>query len=175
MSNTNANVRSIRDKFQQPHQASLTKTRQEQKHDIVFPCSHCGKHQTISLLLPFNETQGLSWPEKQRSAVRSKKRVAGEVLRTGASRHRNQCPCPQDLFTILLTCQRVRTSRRNHRCDLSVQISWNQHQFGWWLSATIRLSRRETSNRHQSGWWLSATIRLSRWETSKRNYEKSHR
>ena len=64
MSNTNTNVRSIRDQFQQPHQANLTKTRQEQKHDIVFPCSHCGRHQTISLLLQSNETRGLSWTER---------------------------------------------------------------------------------------------------------------
>jgi hypothetical protein len=62
MSNMNTNVRSLRDKFQQ-QQANqydnLTKNRQEQKHDVLFQCIHCGKHQTVTLLLESNITKGV--------------------------------------------------------------------------------------------------------------------
>ncbi len=41
MSNMNTNVRTLREKFQQE---------QEEKHQILFQCIHCGRHQTITLL-----------------------------------------------------------------------------------------------------------------------------
>jgi uncharacterized protein CbrC (UPF0167 family) len=62
MSHTNTNVRSLRDKFQQ-QQANqydnMTKNRQEQNHDILFQCIHCGKHQTVTILLQSNITRGM--------------------------------------------------------------------------------------------------------------------
>jgi transcription elongation factor Elf1 len=62
MSNTNANVRSLRDKFQhQPanQYSNVTKNRQDQKHDISFQCMHCGRHQTVTLLLQSNIPNGV--------------------------------------------------------------------------------------------------------------------
>jgi transcription elongation factor Elf1 len=62
MSNTNTNVRSLRDKFQhqQANQYSnVTQNRQDQKHDIAFQCIHCGRHQTVTLLVQSNITNGV--------------------------------------------------------------------------------------------------------------------
>ncbi|CAF1002603.1 unnamed protein product [Rotaria sordida] len=62
MSHMNTNVRSLRDQFQQQQQqtnqySNVTQNRPEQKHDILFQCIHCGKQQTISLLLQSNSTR----------------------------------------------------------------------------------------------------------------------
>ncbi|CAF0965682.1 unnamed protein product [Adineta steineri] len=64
MSNTNANVRSLRDKFLQQQQQvnqydNTIKHQQEQKHDISFQCIHCGKHQTVIFLLQPNLTKDI--------------------------------------------------------------------------------------------------------------------
>jgi hypothetical protein len=61
MSNTNTNVRSLRDKFQQQQAnqyANLTKNRQEQTQDFSFQCVQCGTHQIVTLLLQSNITKG---------------------------------------------------------------------------------------------------------------------
>lgn len=31
----------------------------EQKHDIIFQCNYCGKHQTISLILQSDRSKGV--------------------------------------------------------------------------------------------------------------------
>ena len=63
MSHTNSNIRPLRDQFQEQQQANqyddVTKNRHEQKHDILFQCIHCGRHQTVSLLLQTNKTKGV--------------------------------------------------------------------------------------------------------------------
>ncbi|CAF1629503.1 unnamed protein product [Adineta ricciae] len=56
MSNTNTNVRSLRDKFQLP-QVNQYDNVTKQQHDISFQCIHCGKHQTLTILLQADVTQ----------------------------------------------------------------------------------------------------------------------
>jgi transcription elongation factor Elf1 len=51
MSNMNTVVRALREKFQQ----------QEEKHNFQFQCIHCGRHQTISLMLQSNITKGVCY------------------------------------------------------------------------------------------------------------------
>ena len=48
MSYTNTHGRSLRDKVNQSN--NVTKNR----HDISFECIHCGRHQTLTLLLQSN-------------------------------------------------------------------------------------------------------------------------
>ena len=68
MSSTNASVRSLRDKFQQQQQVNQygnrTNARQDQKHDVLFQCIHCGTHQTISLVAQWPLTKGLYRPHR---------------------------------------------------------------------------------------------------------------
>ncbi|CAF4273547.1 unnamed protein product [Rotaria socialis] len=87
MSHTNTNARSLRDQLQQQRPqvnqyGNISNYRHDQKHDILFQCINCGRHQTVCLIFQPNATK---------------------VLRTGASRNMNQCPCPQNLFTFLST------------------------------------------------------------------------
>ncbi|CAF1016284.1 unnamed protein product [Adineta ricciae] len=56
MSNTNTNVRSLRDKFQLS-QVNQYDNVTKQQHDISFQCIHCGKHQTLTILLQADVTQ----------------------------------------------------------------------------------------------------------------------
>jgi transcription elongation factor Elf1 len=86
MSNMNTNGRSLRDQFQQ----------QQQKHDIQFECIHCGRHQTISLLSQSKIIKGVCC-----LYIYRRLKICVQVLRAGASRNMNQCPCPQNLFTFL--------------------------------------------------------------------------
>jgi hypothetical protein len=79
----NTNARSLREKF-------------PQQHEILFQCIHCGRHQTITLL-----TKGVCAVYMLKN-----KKICVQVLRTGASRNIDQCPCPQDLFTLLLIYQK---------------------------------------------------------------------
>ena len=58
MSNTNTNVRSLRDKFQLP-QVNQYDNVTKQQHDISFQCIHCGKHQTLTILLQADVAQGV--------------------------------------------------------------------------------------------------------------------
>ena len=53
MSNRNTDKRSLRENLQQ------LADRHEQKHEISFECRHCGKQQTISLLLQPNIKKGV--------------------------------------------------------------------------------------------------------------------
>ncbi|UJR31339.1 hypothetical protein I4U23_018835 [Adineta vaga] len=57
MSNTNTNVRSLRDKFQQQQINQYDNSITNQQHDISFQCIHCGKHQTLTILLQANKTK----------------------------------------------------------------------------------------------------------------------
>ncbi|CAF2148338.1 unnamed protein product [Rotaria magnacalcarata] len=64
MSHTNTNVRSIRDQFQQQHPqvnqyGNISNHRYEQKHDILFQCIHCGRHQTVCLIFQPNATKDI--------------------------------------------------------------------------------------------------------------------
>ncbi|CAF1577359.1 unnamed protein product [Rotaria sp. Silwood1] len=65
MSQTNTNVRSLRDQFQQQQQQqanqynNITKNQSEQRHDISFQCIHCGRKQIVSLLLQSNSSKDI--------------------------------------------------------------------------------------------------------------------
>jgi transcription elongation factor Elf1 len=53
MSNRNTDIRSLRENLQQ------LANRHEQKHEVSFECRHCGRQQTISLLLQPNLKKGV--------------------------------------------------------------------------------------------------------------------
>lgn len=89
MSHTNANVRSLRDQFEQ-----------QQKHDISFQCIHCGKHQSLIIIFQTNLKKGTRDFSNENFILNRK-----FVVKFYAQVHLEiyQCPCPQNLFTLYCT------------------------------------------------------------------------